>query len=481
MEEKHVDPEKKIHPYRTSCRNSDHRNPCGHAAACAQFGNYGGEFFCRIAFWGNIWRGTEFALKPEQLETISHLAFDGFARVLHHGRMDLAAIGRQLGKDAALTRGRNYCIRNFRIFAELDPARADEYRRAEQEKFSGTRWFWNSDYLTCRRDSFFASFRANSVRTRPLEDNINGDNSLGRYFSDGACLIYRTGDEYDGVTLCWDWTRLPGTTLPATPVLDEKTCAERGIKISGGLPAFTSFGLPARRLGTTAFVGGVSDGNLAAAVYSQDIDGVKAKKAVFFDTDAVIELGTEIKSVSPYEVATTVNACRARGSVRTAENLVWHDDIAYLGENLHARQTRFSGDTRTMVRAAKPQKVEMELFELTVPHGKKIKDGSYAVMIVPGVNFESAKNLRNDRVLMNSGDIQAVRFADGTIGAVFHKPGRLGGFVTDSPGVFLIRKDAVYAADPTQKLKQMTLNGKTVNLPQGTDTLAGSTVRVEMP
>ena len=101
------------------------------------------------------------------------------------------------------------------------------------------------------------------MRTRPLEDNINGDNSLGRYFSDGACLIYRTGDEYDGVTLCWDWTRLPGTTLPATPVLDEKTCAERKIRISGGLPAFTSFGLPARRLGTTEFVGGVSDGNLA--------------------------------------------------------------------------------------------------------------------------------------------------------------------------------------------------------------------------
>lgn len=445
-----------------------------------QFGNYGGEFLCRIAFWGNIWRETEFALKPEQLETISHLAFDGFARVLHHGRMDLLAIGRQLRENAALIRGRNYCIRNFRIFAELDPARADEYRRAEQEKFSGTRWFWNSDYLTCRRDSFFASFRANSVRTRPLEDDINGDNSLGRYFSDGACLIYQTGDEYDGVTLCWNWTRLPGTTLPATPVLDEKTCAERGIKISGGLPAFTSFGLPARRLGTTAFVGGVSDGNLAAAVYSQDIDGVKAKKAVFFDTDAVIELGTEIKSVSPYEVATTVNACRARGSVRTAENLVWHDDIAYLGENLHARQTRFSGDTRTMVRAAKPQKVEMELFELTVPHGKGIKNGEYAVMIVPGADFESAKKLRNDRILANSGDIQAVRFADGTIGAVFHKPGRLGGFVTDSPGVFLIRKDAVYAADPTQRLKQMTLNGKTVNLPQGTGTLAGSTERVEM-
>ena len=134
-----------------------------------------------------------------------------------------------------------------------------------------------------------------------------------------------------------------------------------------------------------------------------------------------------------------------------------------------------------MVRAAKPQKLEMELFELTVPHGKGIKNGEYAVMIVPGADFESAKKLRNDRILANSGDVQAVRFADGTIGAVFHKPGRLGGFVTDSPGVFLIRKDAVHAADPTQKLKQMTLNGKTVNLPQGTDTLAGSTVRVEMP
>ena len=143
----------------------------------------------------------------------------------------------------------------------------------------------------------------NSVRVRPIEDDTNWDNALGRYFSDGACLVMRSGKEYENITACWDWTRLPGTTLPKTPVYTGEDARRFGLKIGGGnLPRWTH-SRNWRQLGETGFVGGVTDGERGAAVYTQDLDGVRARKAWFFDRDAIYCLGSGITSSSPYEVA----------------------------------------------------------------------------------------------------------------------------------------------------------------------------------
>lgn len=78
-----------------------------------------------------------------------------------------------------------------------------------------------------RRPEWYAAVRMNSVRVRPIEDDTNWDNALGRYFSDGVCLVMRSGREYEDITACWDWTRLPGTTLPKTPVYTPEESARR--------------------------------------------------------------------------------------------------------------------------------------------------------------------------------------------------------------------------------------------------------------
>ena len=62
-----------------------------------QFGNYGGEFFRNMAFWSNIFRNTEWQFSNSEFALLRHLAFNGFQWVLWNGRMDLLAIGRQLG------------------------------------------------------------------------------------------------------------------------------------------------------------------------------------------------------------------------------------------------------------------------------------------------------------------------------------------------------------------------------------------------
>ena len=148
-----------------------------------------------------------------------------------------------------------------------------------------------------RRPGWYAAVRMNSVRVRPIEDDTNGDNALGRYFSDGVCLVMRSGAEYENITACWDWTRLPGSTLPATPVYTREESAKRGLRVGGKVPRWTH-SVAFRPIGETGFVGGVTDGTHGVAVYTMNLDGVKAKKAYFFDTDAVYELGSGISSTA---------------------------------------------------------------------------------------------------------------------------------------------------------------------------------------
>ena len=203
-----------------------------------QFGNYGGEFFSNISYWSNIWKDTRWELTSPQWELVRHLAFNGFQWVLWNGRMDLLAIGRQLGRNAAKDKGRR-TLSAFEALKSADPGAGAEYdavlarNRDGRNTLVGNRHFWNSDYMVHRRPGWYAAVRMNSVRVRPIEDDTNGDNALGRYFSDGVCLVMRSGAEYENITACRDWTRLPGSTLPATPVYTREESAKRGLRVGG--------------------------------------------------------------------------------------------------------------------------------------------------------------------------------------------------------------------------------------------------------
>lgn len=451
-----------------------------------QFGNYGGEFFSNISYWSNIWKDTCWELSSPQWELVRHLAFNGFQWVLWNGRMDLLAIGRQLGRNAAKDKGRR-TLSAFEALKSADPGAGVEYdavlarNRDGRNTLVGNRHFWNSDYMVHRRPGWYAAVRMNSVRVRPIEDDTNGDNALGRYFSDGVCLVMRSGAEYENITACWDWTRLPGSTLPATPVYTREESAKRGLRVGGKVPRWTH-SVAFRPIGETGFVGGVTDSTHGVAVYTMNLDGVRARKGYFFGTDAIFELGCAIFSTSPYPVATTVNSCLRNGEIKRGDGYFWHDGIGYRGEGMTLETGLRKGDWRYLSGGiTKPAPEEKDLFTLTIDHGVKPQGASYAFAVLPGVTPEEAAVWNGGRVIINSETCQAVEWNDGTIGAIFHAPGKLGNFETDSPGVFLIRGDQLFAADPTAKLERMsvTVNGvkKTILLPQGEE--AGRSIGVK--
>lgn len=122
--------------------------------------------------------------------------------------------------------------------------------------------------------------------------------------------------------------------------------------------------------------------------------------------------------------------------------------------------------------------MEKALFTLTIDHGVKPENGSYAFAILPGATPEETANWNRGKFLVNNDTCQAVEFNDGTVGAIFHAPGKLGRFETKAPGVFLIGKKRVVAADPSARLPEITLVldgvSRRVRLPGGEQT--GSSV-----
>ena len=180
-----------------------------------------------MSYWNRILAGTPLAFPPERTEALRHLVLNGYRWVIWNGRFDLLAQGRQIGRNSQTGKAKA-ALRAIAALQKADPESGRLYAEILRQKtpFTGNRHFFNSDYMVHRRPSWYATVRMNSTRTVPVEDRINWENALGRYFSDGVMLIMRSGDEYRDITACWDWTRLPGTTLPATPILTEQECRE---------------------------------------------------------------------------------------------------------------------------------------------------------------------------------------------------------------------------------------------------------------
>ena len=422
-----------------------------------QFGNYGLSFLESFSYWASLFHGTGLAFSPEKRRILEQLVFNGYQWVLWKGKLDYLGSGRQLWQGCMEGKG-SAVLRSIETLEQSAPEdRAADYRRilernrGGENTLVGNRHFWNSDYMVHRRPRWYASVWMNSVATAPVEDSINWDNALGRYLSDGAMLVMISGDEYRDITPCWDWTRLPGTTLPATPILTEKECRERNINLGTQYPRWT-LSEQFRHIGESTFTGGASDGCHGVAVYSMALDGVRAKKAYFFDDGAVYALGCGITSRSPYPVATTVESSLRNGEVKQGVNWVWHNGIGYVGKGFAVHTGIREGDWRYVDGGMRdPQIVRKELFSVTIDHGIGAQNVSYAYTVLPGVTEAETAAFPGARVLANHEKLQAVAFADGTIGAVFHEPGEINGFIAKRPGIYLIRADEFFYADPAAK------------------------------
>lgn len=440
-------------------------------------GLYGNGFARDAAKLAWALQDTAFAFRPATVNALVHYVADGQQWMLRGRSFDYLTAGRMVAwpdfkavepegefgvADAATKLAGLTGLDQGRRHELLALAARKRGTALPETAPAGNRVFWASDYVSHQRPRFFASARMSSRRVLGTESG-SGQNEQGYHLGDGAMGLMMTGEEYRDIFPLWDWRRVPGVTSVYNPDVP----FPRHIWGKGAA-------------GWSDFAGGVSDGVAGAAAMDLARGGLRARKAWFFQDDAVVALGATIQPDDPsLPVLTSIDQRWGQGAVlasaqsgslapetthtQTGPGWVHHAGVSYLfpaGADLRIRYERKSAPWSvinsalhgSMFRTTSLDRVIAagDVFSLWIDHGVNINGGaSYAYTVAPGLapaDIATYQKNAAPAILSNTGQLQAVA-RDGLVQAVFWQSGQLklpDGRVlsTNRPGMIQLRRDA---------------------------------------
>jgi chondroitin AC lyase len=397
--------------------------------------SYGAVFASNSVNAAFYLRGTAYGMPSARLDILITYLKDTFFKTIRGSFFDFNVRGRGISRKDSLKGSFSGLIAKVKV---LNPENEDYWLAAEKrisqtEASSyglsvGNRQYWKSGYTLHTRPEYTFSVQTASSRTLRTERG-NNENILGKFLADGATNIQVRGDEYLNVMPVWEWDKIPGVT--SRDYLGDEGSI---IKQDWGIP------------GTTAFVGGVSNGLYGLSVYAQNYDGVQAKKAWFFFDKEIVCLGAGIKSDAAEEVKTTLNQSWLKGDVvlagsalssetkqeNSSADWVLHDKIGYFfpeGGDLSVSNQTQKGSWYRINQFLSKEEISGKVFQLSLNHGHKPVDGHYEYIVVPGVDGADAMKkykLSMIRILSNTEDLQVVEHKGlDLLQLVFYKGGVL--------------------------------------------------------
>lgn len=433
--------------------------------------------------------GTKYSIADTNLENLSSFVRLAFLPAIRGQYFLYNDLGRGIARQGGVNASGSADF--MRIMSKADSANEQTYSDAN-ERMLGTkpaatglvpfhRHFYRADYTLHQRKAYTMDVRMNSVRTCRTE-NGNGENLKGYFLADGGTQITLKGDEYKDIFPVWDWSHIPGTTVPA--FRNPPTIEEWG------------------QYGLTDFAGGVSDGVYGmtaflyedfpnmSTTYSTSVNTTAHKSWFFFD-DEVVCLGDSIASLNRLDIHTTVNQCLLKGDVtaRTSDGeehaldkgehafstLRWlhHDSIAYYfpyDATVNVSNQEQSGTWNSISSAISDTTTQYaDVMKLWIDHGKKPTNDKYTYIIVPAVaSISEAKNRLPSLTIINSDSVQAVYNPSlKLLEAVFYRKAELNlGFAkirSGSPCTMMISfavPDSlkIYVSDPTYSQDSVALD-----------------------
>ena len=397
-------------------------------------GGYGLNFACDCAALVALARDTRFAFQEKTVSVFSGYLLDGQQWMVRGHTFDYTAVGREITRKGKSAAGLADACEDMML---VDEARREEFaafrRRLRGEgtaadALTGNRHFWKSDLMTHQRPGFYASVRMFSDRLDNTDWVCSGEGKRSHYLADGITYLYRRGDEYRDIFPVWDWRRVPGITVE---YLDPHPGSDA-----------------VRTRGERSFVGGVSDGRYGMSAMDFARGALTARKAWFFFDREFVCLGAGIACASENGVLTSVNQCRARGSVTMSRGgavgrqeagehalrgplWVHHDGVGYLfpkPADIVLRDTIQRGDW-TEIGTGTAGVAAERVFSLWLEHGRRVADADYSYIVVPDTTrAEMAAYAKKPPVtiLANTAQLQAVRHpALGLTQAAFYEAGTL--------------------------------------------------------
>jgi chondroitin AC lyase len=425
-----------------------------------QLGVYGSAFAQDMARYAHLFKDTDCALSSEQLAILGGFLTEGVGWVVWKGAIDANCIGRTVSRKGVTSRF-DYLFSTYKLMSEVGPEYKtpclDYIKRNSSggtNNLIGNKHFWQSDLMVHRAKTWYASARMSSNRTIGVESS-NRENLRGYFAADGVLLLYVTGREYEEIFPVWDWRRLPGIT-----------CLQ-----AGDPPP-----MPRRLQGTTDFVGGVSDGKTGISVLEYDRCALSAQKAWFFLDDAVVCMGAGIRSDEAHPVATSVNQCLLQGDVVEDADRYWHGSIGYhfpSRQKVTCRRGPQSGSWSQLTEATvdpATDKVEKDVFSLSIDHGATPKSATYLYVIYPGIAADELQSKAEEEKIVlvsNNTDIQGIydkskkrhMVAFWEAGSIQLNNKRT--LKVDSPCLLMLGDTGgaavLFISDPTQKLEAVTV------------------------
>jgi len=445
--------------------------------------SYGyGKYANAYGEWSYYVSGTPYTFSKEKINQLVDYYLDGIYKQMVYGVYeDISVKNRSISNPST-----------FQPYSTLEIERvlvSTNYRKKELEEIARLRkgeakpsasfakFFWQTEHFVFQRPNFYTTVRMFSTRNRNMEEPYNGPGKLTHHRADGTNYLMLKGDEYLNIWPVYDWQKISGTTIVQKPQLPGPDDIQKA--------------------GLTDFVGAVTDGLYGAVVFDfkSPHDPLEAKKSwFFFDTEYVC-LGTDIKSQSGMEVATTLDQSLLRSDVhvqqegspqnmakgsRTLQKVKWvhHDKTGYIfpepaSVNLSNQTETGSWAAITDQKNISKEVISKDVFKLWYNHGSKPAGASYAYIVVPDVTekelITTGKNNRSVEVLSNTPALQAVRQSKlGISQLAFYKAGNIEiekGIKVwmDSAGIVMLKTKggkvkALTVADPSRKLSRMSVS-----------------------
>ncbi len=437
--------------------------------------SYGLGYANAFTEWAYYVAGTGYSFSDDKLNQLIDYFLDGICKHLVYGKyIDPGA------KNRSITRKSNFEAFDTSIPEKL--ALVSDYRKNELEDIVNVRkgikspeleycsFFWHSEHLTFQRPDFFTSVRMYSTRNANMEEPYNSEGLLNHHKGDGANHILLEGNEYHGIWPVFDWQKVPGTTVLQKPKMpSEKEVQKRGL---------------------ADFTGGVTDGKYGAAAFNfvSPHDPLKVRKAWFFFDNEFVCLGSGITSRTDLPVVTTINQCLLDGDVfvmkdkkletlkkgeYTLQDIDWvlHDGIGYIfpkASHVNLKNSSATGNWYKINKqhTSSKDEVKLDVFKLWVDHGKRVGNGTYEYIVVPGTNLSQmvkSKGKVSVEALSNTSALQAVYNKELEIyQLIFYKAGQieLGNemmITCDSPGMIMLQMknnkiNKVSVSDPNREL-----------------------------
>ncbi len=396
---------------------------------CLYSHGYGAGFIVDCARIASRLEGTAMAYPAEKIDLIARLILDGTQWMVRGDATDFGAEGREITRKGQSTR---HLVSAANYMLKLKTGREDEFRalvarasgQADALPLVGNRHFWRADFMAHHRPTYYASARMHSTRMANTDGPANSEGLLSHHLADGCFVLMQTGREYRDIYGVWDWQKIPGTTVKQKPALK-------------GSP---------RRMGTTEFVGGVSDGTYGLAACDFERGSVRAKKSWFFFDDEIVCLGNGITATAGGPMVTTLNQCYLSGDVSAADadgaktlecgshaldgsKWLWHDSVGYIflePTDLHLENDAESGSWHGSNRRYSEREETRDLFTAWIDHGGEPEGASYSYVVVPAIGSDEIAGYAAQapvHVLVNSEDAQAVVHSRvGLIGMAFYSP-----------------------------------------------------------